>query len=326
MSRFGALLKKTCATLLGALLVAYAHGQVWPSKPIRVIYPYSAGGVGDTSFRIITATIETKIGQRFVIESRPGAAGNIGTAEVARATPDGYTLLIAPTASYSVNQFLFSNLGFDPLVAFEPISIYADAPLVVLVNSSVPVKNLKELVDFARANPGKLNFGSPGTGSPSHLTGELLSQITGRALVYIPYKGTPPMVQGLLANDIQLFIATLGGNIAHVRAGRLHLLAVTGKERMSEIPDVPTTAEAGFPELLASNWWGLAAPRGTDRSIVERLAAEVRSALADPANRKRIGELGMTPVGSTPGEFAAHMRAEAERWKSVIARGGIKAE
>ena len=312
------------ALLVGAALPAPA--QEWPARPIRVVYPYSAGGIGDTSFRVIAAGVEARLGQRLIIESKPGAAGNIGTAEVARAAPDGYTLLIAPTASYSVNQFLFPDLGFDPLAAFEPITLYADAPLVVLVNAGLPSLTLGEFVDHARANPGKLNFGSPGSGSPSHLTGELLSQRTGGALVYVPYKGTPPMILALLANDIQLVIATLGGNLPHVKSGRLRALAVTAQERMAEIPDVPTTPEAGFPELLASNWWALAAPRGTDRRIVERLAAAVRGALADPAMRKRIGELGMIPVGSTAAELASHMRAEAERWKAVIERGGIKAQ
>jgi tripartite-type tricarboxylate transporter receptor subunit TctC len=313
----------------GLLLFAAAfaaQAQDWPSKPIRVVYPYSAGGIGDTSFRVIAAAVEARLGQRFVIESKPGAAGNIGTAEVARAAPDGYTLLIAPTASYSVNQFLFPELGFDPLAAFEPITLYADAPLVVLINAGVPARTLREFVEHARANPGKLNFGSPGTGSPSHLTGELLSQLTGGAMVYIPYKGTPPMVQALLANDIQLVVATLGGNLPHVRSGRFRVLAVTARDRIAEIPDVPTTPEAGFPDLLASNWWALAAPRGTERRIVNRLADAVRSALADPVARKRMGELGMIPVGSTPAELASHMRAEAERWKAVIERGGIKAQ
>lgn len=312
------------ALALGAAFAVPA--QEWPARPIRVVYPYAAGGIGDTSFRALAVTIEPRLGQRFVIEAKPGAAGNIGTAEVARAAPDGYTLLIAATASYSVNQFLFPDLGFDPLAAFEPISLYADAPLVVLMNATLPAKTLGEFVAHARANPGKLNFGSPGTGSPSHLTGELLSQVAGRALVYVPYKGTPPMLQALLANDIQIVVATLGGNLAHVKSGRLRLLAVTAKERMAEIPDVPTTPEAGFPDLLASNWWGLAAPRGTDRRIVERLASEVRGALADAATRKRIVDMGMIPVGGTPAEFARHMRAEAERWKAVIERGGIKVQ
>jgi tripartite-type tricarboxylate transporter receptor subunit TctC len=311
---------------LGAAAALSAWAQDWPVKPIRVIYPYSAGGVGDTSFRIMAGPVESRLGQRFVIEAKPGAAGNIGAAEVARAAPDGYTLLIASTAQFSVNQFLFRNLGFDPLVAFEPVSIYADAPLVVLVNSAVPARSLKEFVEHAKINTGKLNFGSPGTGSPSHLTGELLSQLTGRGLVYVPYKGTPPLVQAILANDIQMMVATLGTNVAHVKSGRLRALAVTAKDRIPEIPDVPTTPEAGFSELLASNWWGLAAPKGTERRIVEQLAGEMRSALADPAIRARIGELGMIPVGGTPAEFARHMRAEAERWKSVIERGGIRTE
>ena len=303
-----------------------AAAQDWPVKPIRVVYPYAAGGIGDTSLRAIQAGIEERIGQRLVIEAKPGAAGNIGTAEVARAAPDGHTLLVAPTASYSVNQFLFADLGFDPLTAFEPVSLYADAPLVVLMNARVPAASLGELAAYARANPGKLNFGSPGTGSPSHLTGELFSQLTGNAVVYVPFKGTPPMVQALLANDIQFAIATLGGNQPHVKSGRLRLLAVTARSRMAESPDTPTTPEAGFPDLLASNWWAIAAPRGTDVRIVERLAGAVRGALADPAARKRIADLGMIPVGSTPSELAAHMRAEAARWRAVIERGNIKAQ
>ena len=316
-------------TVLAALLactVCAASAQEWPAKPVRVVYPYAAGGIGDTSLRAIAAGVEERIGQRLVIEAKPGAAGNIGTAEVARAAPDGYTLLVAPTASYCVNQFLFPDLGFDPLAAFEPVTLYADAPLVVLMNARVPAASLGEFVAYARANPGKLNFGSPGTGSPSHLTGELLSQLTGGALVYVPYKGTPPMVQALLANDIQIVIATLGSNLAHVKSGRLRLLAVTARSRMAEVPDAPTTPEAGFPDLVASNWWALAAPRGTDARIVERLAAAVRGALADPAARKRIADLGMIPVGSTPAELATHMRTEADRWKRVIERGGIKAQ
>ena len=318
---------RSCIPFLAVLLAAAAQAQTdWPARPIRVLYPFAAGGVGDTSFRMFAAAVEAKLGQRFVIEARPGAAGNIGALEAARAAPDGYTLMIAPTSVYAVNPHLFKNLGYDPLVSYEPITVYADAPLVALASTGVPAATLKELADFARANPGKLNFASPGVGSPSHLTGELFSQMTGRSMVHVPFKGTPPMVQAIIANDVQFMVATLGGNVVHIKSGRMKALAVTARARMPEIPDVPTTVEAGFPELLASNWWGLGAPRGTDRRIVERLAAEVHAALADPATRKRIAELGMIPVGGTPAEFASLMRSESARWKAVIEHGGIKAE
>lgn len=319
------------ATLLAVTLAALAwpsssSAQDWPARPIRAIFPFSAGGVGDTSFRIIAPSIEAKLGQRFLIETKPGAAGNIGALEVARAAPDGYTLLMAPTSVYVVNAHLFRNLGYDSMTSFDPITIYADSPLVAFVNAGLPVRSLKELAQHVRANAGKLNFGSPGAGSPSHLTGEMFSQMNGRAMVHVPYKGTPPLVQAILANDVQLMFATLGGNIAHVKSGRIRALAVTARARMAEIPEVPTTPEDGFPELIAGNWWGIAAPRGTDPRIIERLAAEVRAALADPMARKRIAEMGMLPVGTTPAEFASLMKSESARWKSVVERGGIKAE
>src|SRR2546427_7192 len=262
--------------LLGAGLLALQPviglAQDWPRKPIRVVIPFAVGSVSEAIFRTISPGVETNLGQRFVVESKPGADGAIGTGEVVRAAPDGYTLLLGPTAVYAVTPHMFKTLGFDPLTALEPISLLADAPLLAVIGANVPAKSLKELAEYVSAQPGKFNYGSPGSGSPAHLTGAAFSQQTGNSMVYVPYKGTPPMVQALLAGDIQVAFPTLTGIIGPVKAGKLRVLAVMARQRMAELPDVPTTLEAGFPQLVGGNWWVLAAPRGTNSRIIERLA------------------------------------------------------
>lgn len=298
----------------------------WPSKPIRVVYPFAAGGVGDVSFRLIAPAIEAHIGQRFVIEAKPGAAGNIAAQEVARSSPDGYTLLMPSTSVLSVNPFLFTNLGFDPVGSFDPISTYSESAPVVFINASLPAKTLAEFMAYAKASPGKLNYGSPGVGSPSHLVSELLSQIAAANMMHVPYKGTPPLVQGLLSGDVQMISTTYSAAIGHVKAGKLRVLAATSRQRLPDAPDLPTARELGYTDVVASNWWGLAAPKGTPARIIERLSAEMRAAIADPALQKRMIELSMGPLGSTPAEFAALIREDSTRWKSVIQRAGIKPE
>jgi tripartite-type tricarboxylate transporter receptor subunit TctC len=312
--------------ILTALAPSLGVAQDWPGKPIRIVIPFAAGSVAESIFRTMTPGVEADLGQRFIVESKPGADGSIGTGEVVRAAPDGYTLLLAPTAVFAVTPHLFANLGFDPLASLDPIALLADAPLLAVVSASVPARSLDELARYVRASPGKYNYGSPGTGSPAHLTGAAFSQQTGNAVVYIPYKGTPPMVQALLANDIQMAFPTWTGIIGPVRAGKLRVLAVMARERMAELPDVPTTVEAGFPQLVGGNWWALAAPRGTSPQIVERLSAEFRKALADVSVRRRIGELGHVPIGLGPAETASFLKSESARYKTIVERGGIKAE
>lgn len=317
-------------SILGIAAVALAPSaglpQDWPARPIRVVIPFAAGSVSEAIFRTMAPGVEADLGQRFVIESKPGADGAIGTGEVVRAAPDGYTLLLGPTAVFAVIQHMFPNLGFDPLTALDPVSLLADAPLLAVVGAGVPAKTLQDLARYVRASPGKYNYGSPGSGSPAHLTGAAFSQQTGNAVVYIPYKGTPPMVQALLAGDIQMAFPTLTGIMGPLKAGKLRVLAVMARERMAELPDVPTTIEAGFPQLLGGNWWVLAAPHGTSPKIIERLAADFRRVLADAAVRKRIGELGHVPIGLAPAETAAFLKSESARYKSIVERGGIKAE
>lgn len=311
-----------------ALFTAAGSGvaQDWPTKPIRVVIPFAAGSVSEAIFRTISPGVEAKLGQRFVVESKPGADGAIGTSDVVRAAPDGYTLLLGPTAVYAVTPHMFKTLGYDPLAALDPISLLADAPLLAVTGAMVPAKSLRELADYVRANPGKFNYGSPGSGSPAHLAGAAFSQQTGNSLVYIPYKGTPPMVQGLLANDIQVAFPTLTGIIGPVKAGKLRVLAVLARERMAELPDVPTTAEQGFAQLVGGNWWVLAAPHGTNSRIIDRLAANFRAALTDARIRKRIAELGHVAIGLGPAETASFLRSESARYKSIVELGGIKAE
>ena len=320
-------MKKLLAlSLLLSCTTLPAAAQEWPARPVRVVIPFAAGSVSEAIFRTLTPGVESRLGQRFVVESKPGADGVIGTADVVRAAADGYTLLLAPTAVYAVTPHLFRNLAFDPLIALDPISLLADAPLLAVIGSGVPAKSLAEMADYLRANPGKFNYGSPGTGSPAHLAGAAFAQQTGNSLVYVPYKGTPPMVQALLAGDIQVAFPTLTGIIGPLRSGKLRALAVLARQRMPELPDVPTTAEAGFAQLVGGNWWALAAPRGTPPRIIQRLADEFRIALADTDVRKRIGDLGHVPLGFTPVETAAFLRSESARYKSIVESGGIKTE
>jgi len=314
------------AIAAAALAPSIGLSQEWPSRPIRVVIPFSAGSVSETIFRTMAPGVEAELGQRFVVEAKPGADGSIGTSEVVRAAPDGYTLLLAPTAVYAVIPHLFPNLGFDPLAALDPISLLADAPLLAVVGADIPARSLQDLARYVRASPGKYNYGSPGSGSPAHLTGAAFSQQTGNAVVYVPYKGTPPMVQALLSGDIQMAFPTWTGIIGPVRAGKLRVLAVMARERMAELPDVPTTVEAGFPQLVGGNWWVLAAPRGTPARVIERLAGDFREVLSDAAVRKRIGELGHVAIGLPPAETAAFLKSESARYKSIVERGGIKPE
>ncbi len=303
-----------------------ALAQEWPARPIRVVIPFAAGSVAEAIFRTISPGVEGRLGQRFVVESKPGADGIIGTTEVVRAAPDGYTLLTASTSIIAVKAHMFKDLGFDPLTALEPISMLADAPLLAIVGTNVPAKSLKEMADYVRASPGKFNYGAPSAGSPTHLTGAFFSQQTGNSMVYIPYKGTVPLVQALLANDIQLAFPTLTAVVGQLKAGKLKVLAVMARQRMAELPDVPAAVESGFAQLVSGNWWALVAPRGTSTRIIERLAAEFRTALAEPDVRKRIGDLGQVAVELSRAETSAFFKSESARYKSIVEQGGIKPE
>jgi tripartite-type tricarboxylate transporter receptor subunit TctC len=319
--------RRRCVQLLGALGLAlaapWAPAQDWPAKPIRIVSPYAPGGVGDTIFRLLAPALEARLGQRFVIDNKTGAAGNIGTGEVVRAAPDGYTFLMAPTANFAVNQHLF-KLGFDPLTQLEPVAAIAEAPLIAVTGTGVTATSLKQLSEQVKAGKGKFNYGSPGAGSPTHLAGASFSLMHSGALEHVSYRGTPPMVQALLAGDIQLSFPTLTPVLGQLKAGKLNALAVMSRQRMPELPNVPSAVEAGFPDLVFGNWWVLAAPKGTPGAIVNRLNVEIRTLLADPAIRSKLGEMGHVAMDLNTADTANFVRAESAKYRTLIERTGIK--
>lgn len=299
-----------------------ALAQSWPSEPVHIVVPYAPGSTGEVVARLVGEAIEPELGQPVVVETRPGGGGNVGAAEVANAEPDGHTLLLAATNNLAINQFLF-DLPFDPMEAFEPVTNVLDVPSVIISNPSVPAETLQEFVDYAKAHPGELSYASPSIGTTPHLAVEQLKQMTGIDLVHIPYGGGGPAVTGLLSNEVQLYL--VGSVLAkpHIESGAANGLAVGSKERLATLPDVPTTAEAGFEDYRPSNWWGLAAPKGTPQEVIDRLHDLVAGALEDPELQARLTELGLVPIGSSPEEFAEQIRAEAELWSKTIEAGGI---
>lgn len=313
-------------SMLLLLTASQAQTQTYPNRPIRIVNPYAAGNTGDISFRTIAPVLEAKLGQRFVLENKPGATGNIGAQDVARSEPDGYTLLLAPNNNFVINQFLFKSLGYDPIASFEPITTVSDAPSVIVVQPSLQVSNLRELQALARNNPGKLNFSSPGAGTPPHLAAEWFAKLADVKLTHIPYRGSPAAILALLSGDVQLYVSIFSAIEGHVKSDKLKALAVAAPSRLTSLPNVPTTAESGFPELVTGTWWALFAPKGTDKKIVDHLATEVRAALADTAISNRFREMGMSVGGERPQDLAARIAAEAGSWGKVVQSIGLQAQ
>jgi tripartite-type tricarboxylate transporter receptor subunit TctC len=314
----------------GLLLLALSvFGQEYPSKPIRLVIPFGAGSLADAVPRLMQPALEARLGQRIVIEHRPGAGGNVGAQAVLSSAADGYTLLMAATNNLVINQFMFADMKFDPLADFAPISLVAEVPLILQVNAALPAASLREFIDYARANPGRLNYGSPSAGTIPHLAMEILARAAGVKLVHVPFKGGAPATNALLANDIQAMLIGYATTAGQLRAGQVRPLALASRTRLAALPDVPTFGEAGFPELEAAvpaNWWGMVAPRGTPGAIVQRWAEEIRAALADPGLRRKYDDLGLTPVGSTPAEFAAALPEQAKKWAGVVRSLNAKPE
>jgi len=321
------LAKQTSFLLLASLfnIAANAQNIDWPIKPVRVVYPYAAGGIGDAIFQVIGPALEAKLGQRFIVDNKTGADGKIGTLEVVNAKPDGYTLLMAPTANYSVNQHLFANLGYDPIATLEPISMVAEAPLIAVTSISGP-SSLKEFSQQAVANPNKFNYGSPGTGSPPQLAGALFSQLSGNSIEHIAYRGTPPMVMAMMGGDIQLAFGSWSAVGTQVKAGKIKPLATTGAQRFDELPNVPTTKEAGFPELNLTNWWLISGPKNISPKVVAKLYTALKSILSDPIIRQKLGEIGHVAVGLDPKESAVFIQSESLKYKNLIQKNGIKVD
>jgi tripartite-type tricarboxylate transporter receptor subunit TctC len=309
----------------GTVFASPAQGAHYPDRPVRVVIPYTAGGVADTIMRLVAPRMEKVLGQKLIIEAKPGAAGNIGTLEVVRAAPDGYTLLVAAANNFVINQFLI-KMPVDPLVALAPIGKIADVPLVLFSNPSVPARTLPEFISYARANPGKVSYGSPSNGTVSHLFIERLKQATGIDLTHVPYRGSPQAVLAVLANEIQLFPVGLAAGGSHLAEGRLTALAAATEKRLAMLPQIPTVIEAGFPGFTAANWWGMAAPKGTPSDLLETLRQALTRALSEPGLVERFTAMGLLQPEETYDGFVTSLKAQADLWSDVILRGKIVIE
>ncbi len=310
------------AASLLALSASSAPAQDYPNRPIRVVLTYTAGGVSDGIVRLLAPKMEEVLGQKIIVEAKPGAAGNIGTIEVAKSPPDGYTLVVTATNNFVINQFAM-RMPIDPLTALAPVAKLADVPLVLFSNPALPVKNFSEFMAYVAANPGKVNFGSPAAGTVNHLLLERIRQTRGLDMQHVPYRGSPQGVMALLQNDIQLFTVGLAAGLGHLKDGKLTALAVATETRLDELPNVPTLIESGLPGFTGSNWWGLAAPAGTPEPAIRKIRDAVQQALREPHVIERYKAIGLAIPKQSPEEFAAGLKAEAALWAETVARGGI---
>ena len=312
------------AAAAATLLPGAARAQAWPNKPIRWVVPYTAGGLTDSVTRL---TLEKmNVGQTFVVDNKPGANSLIGAEIVANAPPDGYTFLTV-IAAHAANKTLYEGkLKFDPVTSFAPVSLVGIAPIMILVSNDLPVKNVGELIDYARKNPGKISFGSSGVGAAAHLTSELIMQVTGTKMVHVPYKGTAPALSDLMSGNIQMLLDVPIGTMSQVKAGKVRALAMMSKSRVPGADDIPTIVEAGGPLIESSSWVMFLAPAGTPKDIVDRMGNAVATAMKDEALRKRLAEQAVIPVGATPAETAKFLTDEVEKWRKVITTAGVKVE
>jgi tripartite-type tricarboxylate transporter receptor subunit TctC len=302
-----------------------ASAENYPARSIRLVVPQSPGGSTDQVARPLAKLLGDALGQAVVVDNRSGAGSVIGTDIVAKSAPDGYTLL-AVAASFTISPALYKQLPFDPERDFTPVTLLSAFPNVLVVNPSVTVSSVTELIKLSKANPGKLNYSSSGIGTGTHLSTELLKHLAGIDMVHVPYKGGAPSINALLAGEVQVTLATISTALPHVKSGRLRALAVTSRQRVSALPDVPTLDESGVKGYEYSSWIGLLAPAKTPRAIVDKLAAESARAARTPEMRAILALEGAEPIGSSPDEFAAQIRSELARWSKLVTAAGIKAD
>jgi tripartite-type tricarboxylate transporter receptor subunit TctC len=312
------------ALALAVMLLGHAHAQTaWPVKPIRLIVGFAAGGSTDVTARIIAQALSERLGQPVVVENRGGAGGNIGADAVAKADPDGYTLLMANQGPMTVNPHLFKNVKIDPLTAFDPVTLIAEAPLVVVVPEGSPFTNFQALVEHAKSNPGGLTYGSAGNGSASHLATLLLAQTAGLDMVHVPYKGAGPAITDLIGGRLDFMVTTLPSVVGFLDSGKAKPLAVTMQERSARLPEVPTIAESGFPNYLAAAWYGFAVPKGTPPEIVAKLREATVAATKTDTVKRSLDVEGAVVIGNTPEEFGTFMQGESQRWAELIKTTGL---
>lgn len=319
-------------TLLAGLAVAAAGAlplaagaQNYPTKPVTIVVPFSAGGTTDILARIVGQALSAELGQSVVIDNRAGAGGNIGGALAAKAPADGYTLFMGTVGTHAINAALYKKMPFDPVKDFAPLTRVANVPNLLVAHPQQPFKTVKELIDYAKAHPGAVNFGSSGSGSSIHLSGELFKSMAKVDMVHVPYKGSAPAVTDLLGNQIAIMFDNMPSAIQHVRAGKLRPLAVTTAKRSPELPDVPTIAEAGVPGYEATSWFGMFAVAGTPKPVLERLNAALAKVLKQPEVVAKIKEQGGETISETPEQFAAFIQAESAKWGRVVKESGATA-
>lgn len=319
-------IRKTMLLLFLAAGCATALAQTYPAKPIRMIAPFPPGGTTDILARVAGQKITEALGQQVIIDNRPGAGGNIGTELVAKAAPDGYTLLTAPGSTLTINPSLFAKLSYDVLKDFAPVTIIAAVPNLLVVHPSLPVKSVKELVALAKARPGQLNYASTGAGQSTHLSMELFKTMAGIDAVHIPYKGSSPALADLLGGQVSLMFDNMPSSLPHVKAGKLRALAVSTLKRSPALPQLPTVAESGLPGFEVSVWFGVLAPAGTPRDIVTKLNGAIVKSLQTPDVHERLVSQGAEAIGNTPEQFTAQMQRDLVKWAKVVKDSGAKLE
>lgn len=311
--------------LLVDVSVARAQSTAaWPSRPVRVIVTNPPGGTIDALARVLAEHFAKRFGQPFVLDHRNGANGNVGAETMLRSPADGYTLMVGPAGPFTFNQLFFPAMAFDPKTAFAPISMIGAAPLILVVNPAFPARSLREFVEYARANPGKISYGSPGIGSTGQLATELFAGAADIDMVHVPYKGTGLATADLIAGHLQAMFDNTTSALPHIRRGSLRAIAIAERHRLNVAPEIPTFEELGFPGFEATPWFGLAARAGTLLEIIERLATEASAALREPAVAARFESLGVELRGTTPSEFAAAIRIETEKWTAIARRAGAR--
>ena len=309
-----------------AAIAMPARAQDWPTKPIKLVVPYAPGGTTDVVGRVTAEYLGRQLGQNLVVENRPGKGATIGTSQVAKATPDGYTLVMSNVAAMAVSPALYGDLDYDPVHDFVHITLASLNPSVLVVNPAFPAQTLADYVAWARANPDKLAYATSGPGSSNHILGVMTAQATGTRLVHVPYRGAGPAMQDTIAGIVPSMFDSLPSAAPHIRAGKVRALAVSGEQRSASFPDVPTMKESGYPDLISYSWFGVSAPARTPAPIVERIAREMQVVLKLPDVVKRWEETGAESSTKTPAEYGAFVKAELEKWTPVVKASGAKPE
>jgi tripartite-type tricarboxylate transporter receptor subunit TctC len=313
---------------LALLLTSPANAQaVYPSRTIKMIVPYPAGGTTDFLGRLVADQLKSGLGATVIVENKPGAGTTLGAEQVARSEPDGYTLLMATSTTLAINKTLYKKLPYDPVKDFTPIALLAGVPFALIVNPMLPAKTLAEFIAYAKSKPGELAYGSAGNGSPQHLGAQMLKTAAGLDIRHVPYRGSVPAMLDVIAGHIPFMIVDLQPALQQIREGKVRVLGVTTPKRVAAAPDIPTLAEAGLPGFELVAWQGVVAPAGVPRTIIDQLAAQIATLVADPATRDKLRTLALEPLtGSTPDSFAAYVKAEVDRWALIVKNSGAEAE